>query len=95
MITGLLFLTTKGLLLGIRKLIFFSSFLTIVVLGSSFSLDGLGFGLIIPCDIFAFCASSFKIGFFKGIIDISTANTFPIIIELNNSDFIKKISFGA
>ena len=66
-----------------------------MVLVSSIFLDGLDFGLIIPCDIFAFCTSSFKIGFFKGIIDISTANTFAIIIELNNSDFIKKISFGA
>ena len=64
-----------------------------MVLVSSIFLDGLDFGLIIPCDIFAFCASSFKIGFFKGIIDISTANTFPIIIELNNSYFIKKNIF--
>ncbi|MDA9223246.1 hypothetical protein N9O89_05395 [Candidatus Pelagibacter sp.] len=45
-------------------------------------MDGLGLGLSIPCDIFAFCASSFKKGFFKGIIDISAANTFPIIIDL-------------
>ena len=32
-------------------------------------------------------------GFFKGIIDISAANAFPIIIKLNNSDFIKKNIF--
>ena len=34
-----------------------------------------------------------KIGFFNGIIDISAADILPIIIELNNNDFIKKNIF--
>ena len=33
------------------------------------------------------------IGFFRGIIDISVAYKFPITIELNNNDFIKKNIF--
>ena len=53
-------------------------------------LNGLGLGLRIPCDIFALLASLSKIGFFNGIIDISAADILPIIIELNNNDFIKK-----
>ena len=75
-------MTTKGLLFGIRKLIFFISFLTIIVL---IFFDGLDLGLRIPCDIFAFLASLSKIGFFTGIIVISAANNFPIIIKFVNN----------
>ena len=42
------FLTINGLLFGIKKLIFFISFLTIIVLVSSIFSDGFGLGLRMP-----------------------------------------------